>query len=101
MSRFPLILALFTAALGGDLARPAWADTLRLRDGRELSGPVVFEDADRLTIDTDAGVTVLLKKDVLSRTSGETVLSPEQQAEFDAVLARFKDQRARFEARTR
>ena len=25
----------------------------------------------------------------------------EQQAEFDAVLARFKDQRARFEARTR
>ncbi len=88
-------LSALACLLAVPAAPRAASDTLRLRDGRQISAPIIFEDADRLTIDTADGVTVLLKKDVLARTPGDAALTPDQQ---DALDRRIVEQTVRIRA---
>src|SRR6266852_3635521 len=63
-TRGPLLLATLALTLSG-MALPAWADEIRLKDGKKLYGVIVAYEDNMFKVKTDYGY-VLVEKDKIS-----------------------------------
>jgi len=66
-----LVIALSVLSLGIDLARPARADEIRLKDGEVIFGQVESKKKGRLTVRTADGVRRIPEGEIESRIEGE------------------------------
>ena len=81
----PAILICFC----GPYVTAAHGDDITLRDGKQVSGNVVAEDDDRVTVDTPAGLVVLWKREILQRTRATPELTPEEQKQIHRQITRY------------